>query len=229
MTSEQVMNKSLEDQLRMYRDKFNEELKEKINIQAFCNRQESTIKSLEIEISSLQEDIQEKDIKYKQLDKTYLSVIKIIEEQKKTIRNLQDKVLKRQSDEKSSKLLLYEKDQEISLLKSFITSLKNENASKMQNYYSSHNTSSVKQKSKDKGGIESKYKITKGQVQVKNQSPSQIYQYQRTEKIDENELGNSKSFRIENSHSNKNFITMNDPEEDNLKEITAIMKKILDE
>lgn len=210
----------------MYRDKFNEELKEKINMQAFCNRQESTIKSLEIEISSLQEDIQKKDIKYKQLDKTYLSVIKIIEEQKKTIRNLQDKVLKRQSDEKSSKLLLYEKDQEISLLKSFITSLKNENASKMQNYYS-HNTSSVKQKSKGKGGIESKYKITKGQVQVKN--PSQIYQYQRTEKIDENELGNSKSFRIENSQSNKNFITMNDPEEDNLKEITAIMKKILDE
>ena len=37
------------------------------------------------------------------------------------------------------------------------------------------------------------------------------------------------SFRIENSNSNKNFITVNDPEEENLKEITNLMKKILDE
>lgn len=229
-----MKNKSLEDQLRMYRDKFNDELKEKVNMQTFCNRQESSIKSLESEISSLQESLQEKDIKYKQLDKTYLSIIRIIEGQKKTIRNLQEKVLRRQSDEQSTKLLLYEKDQEILLLRSFVTSLKNENASKMQNYNSS-NTSNVKGMFKGKN-IDSKYKFTKGQEQgQQSQSPNQYqnqghgYQYQRTEKLDENELGNSKSFRIENSNSNKNFITVNDPEEDNLKEITSIMKKILDE
>ena len=44
-----------------------------------------------------------------------------------------------------------------------------------------------------------------------------------------NIMKKEESFRIENSNSNKNFITVNDPEEENLKEITNLMKKILDE
>ena len=44
-----------------------------------------------------------------------------------------------------------------------------------------------------------------------------------------NIIKKEESFRIENSNSNKNFITVNDPEEENLKEITNLMKKILDE
>ena len=37
------------------------------------------------------------------------------------------------------------------------------------------------------------------------------------------------SFNLDNNLSYKNLISVNDPEEENLKEITALMKKILNE
>ena len=96
---------------------------EKFNI-----KQEQNIKNLEMEIQSLNEECKEKDVKYKQLDKTYLSIIHIIEKQKKNIRNLQDKLNQKQKDENNKIKIIQEKEQEIGILKGFINSLKNENA-----------------------------------------------------------------------------------------------------
>jgi hypothetical protein len=80
-----------------------------------------------MEIQSLNDECKEKDIKYKQLDKTYLSIIHIIEKQKKNIRNLQDKLSQKQKDESNKIKIIQEKEQEIGILKGFINSLKNEN------------------------------------------------------------------------------------------------------
>ena len=70
----------------------------------------------------------EKDMKYKNLDKTYTSIIHIIEKQKKNIKNLQDKLSQKQRDENSKIKIIQEKEQEIGILKGFINSLKNENS-----------------------------------------------------------------------------------------------------
>ena len=118
--------KSTEEQFEVYRSKFDLLLKDKINMEKFNIKQEQNIKSLEMEIQSLNDECKEKDQKYKQLDKTYLSIIHIIEKQKKNIRNLQDKLTQKQKDENNKIKIIQEKEQEIGILKGFINSLKNE-------------------------------------------------------------------------------------------------------
>ena len=219
LQAENEKSKATEDQLKIYRDKYNSLVKDKVEMENFSAHQEQTIKNLESEISTLNEDNQDKDLKYKQLDKTYLSIIRVIEEHKKTIKLLQDKLNKKLNDEKAQKLVVYEKEQEIALLRNFITSLKNENSIR-----NSQNESNIRyqiKKTKENYGINSN----------NNRSTLNTNNNQVLPAINSNSnlLKKEESFRIENSNSNKNFITVNDPEEENLKEITNLMKKILDE
>ena len=216
LQAENEKSKATEDQLKIYRDKYNSLVKDKVEMENFSAHQEQTIKNLESEISTLNEDNQDKDLKYKQLDKTYLSIIRVIEEHKKTIKLLQDKLNKKLNDEKAQKLVVYEKEQEIALLRNFITSLKNENSIR-----NSQNESNIRyqiKKTKENYGINSN----------NNRSTLNTNNNQVLPAINSNSnlLKKEESFRIENSNSNKNFITVNDPEEENLKEITNLMKKI---
>ena len=199
----------------------------------FIIQQEQSIKNLENEISSLTEDNQNKDIKYKQLDKTYLSIIKVIEEHKKTIKNLQDKINKKTNDEKASKLTLYEKEQEIVLLRNIIASHKNDVNYKNINGYNNSILKSQVRKAKENfavnnvNAINSNYygNNNRGSFTQRNVLPRISNSGSTPNML----IKKEESFRIENNNSNKNFITVNDPEEENLKEITNLMKKILDE
>ena len=229
---------AIEDQLHIYRDKYNALVKDKVEMENFATHQEQTIKNLENEISSLTEDNQNKDIKYKQLDKTYLSIIRVIEEHKKTIKNLQDKINKKTNDEKASKLALYEKEQEIVLLRNIIASHKNESNYRSMSGYNGSVIKSQIRKAKENYGVGNTSGLS-GNYYVSginsNNSKSNLGQRGMLPNINNSGSASNmlmkkeESFRIENSNSNKNFITVNDPEEENLKEITNLMKKILDE
>lgn len=231
LQSENEKSKATEDQLKIYRDKFNALVKDKVEMENFASHQEQTIKNLENEISVLNEENQDKDIKYKQLDKTYLSIIRVIEEHKKTIKLLQDKLNKKVNEEKSIKLTVYEKEQEIALLRNFITSLKNENS--LRNSQNESNIRYQIKKAKENYGVSSNSNNNKSNFNtnniVTNNQVGQGLPIINSNTNATNIMKKEESFRIENSNSNKNFITVNDPEEENLKEITNLMKKILDE
>ena len=116
--------KSVEEEFEVYRNKFDLLLKDKMNMEKFNIKQEQNIRTLEDEIQTLNAECQEKDMKYKNLDKNYTNIIHIIEKQKKNIKNLQDKLSQKQKDENNKIKIIQEKEQEINILKGFINSLK---------------------------------------------------------------------------------------------------------
>ena len=70
--------KSVEEEFDVYRNKFDLLLKDKMNMEKYNIKQEQNIRTLENEIQNLNEECKEKDIKYKNLDKTYANIINII-------------------------------------------------------------------------------------------------------------------------------------------------------
>ena len=143
---ENEKSKIIENELRIYKEKFDNFLKDKIEMENFICNQENKVKNFENEINKLNEEINDKDIKYKKLDKSYLSMLKIIDEYKKNNKNLQNRINKKINEEKNNKLLLYEKEQEINLLRKFINNLKHEKTMRIS---SSQNNIFVNKKKTD--------------------------------------------------------------------------------
>ena len=140
--------KASEDQLKVYREKYDKLLKDKAEAENFALNQEKIIKSLEEENKAALGNSKEKDTKFKQLDNTCASMIKVVDEYKKNNKQLQAKLNRKIADEKKLNALLLEKDNEIQLLKSFVNTLKKEKKkaaeSKGQNLY--ENETNIKMK-----------------------------------------------------------------------------------
>lgn len=115
---------SFEDQMHMYRDKFNEGLKEKIEIQKLNQRQDSTIKALELDTASLQSLFAAKTNQFKELKNSFQSLNKILDERNKVIYSLKEKNKKKEDEMKGTKMLLHQKEQEILFLKNIVKSTK---------------------------------------------------------------------------------------------------------
>jgi len=212
---ENEKSKIIENELRIYKEKFDNFLKDKIEMENFICNQENKVKNFENEINKLNEEINDKDIKYKKLDKSYLSMLKIIDEYKKNNKNLQNRLNKKINEEKNNKLLVYEKDQEINLLRKFINNLKHEKTMRIS---SSQNNIFVNKKKLIQNHNSQKNFLPKINTNCLNNNN---INYQK--KIEET------SFNLDNNLSYKNLISINDPEEENLKEITNLLKKILNE
>ena len=203
--------KSIDEELKVYREKFDNLLKDKIEMENFHIKQENTIKGLENEIGQLNSEIEDKDIKYKQLDKSYLSIIRVIEEHKKTISKLQDQLNKKQIEDKNLRNQIYEKEQEISLLRSFINSIKYENRmNNFQNNLSARQSAKKKNKNNDSQNlILPKINSSYGNKQL--------------------QTNNDNNNNFENNLNYNNVLTEDDPEEENMKGINNLMNKILNE
>jgi chromosome segregation ATPase len=182
-------------------------------LENFNIKQENTIKNLENEISQLNNELENKDVKYKQLDKSYLSIIRVIEEHKKTIRKLQDQLNRKNTEEKNWKVQIYEKEQEISLLRSFINSIKHENSMRAS---PSQNNISMRQSAKKNKNVNS------NQNTVLPKINSAFGKRNDTSLNNENN-----NFTYNYNNNNINFEV--DPEEENMKGINALMNKILNE
>ena len=142
-------------------------------------------------------------------------MLKIIDEYKKNNKNLQNRLNKKINEEKNNKLLVYEKDQEINLLRKFINNLKHEKTMRIS---SSQNNIFVNKKKLIQNHNSQKNFLPKINTNCLNNNN---INYQK--KIEET------SFNLDNNLSYKNLISINDPEEENLKEITNLLKKILNE
>lgn len=118
--------KLIEEDFSKYREKLSSLMKEKSKVDNITIKQEEKIRTYEEEINVLNKECKLKDEKYKKLDENYLGVIKIIEEHKKTILNLKNKIKIKESEDNNKKIIIFQKEQEIALLRNFINSYKND-------------------------------------------------------------------------------------------------------
>lgn len=221
--------KASEEQLKVYREKYNNLIKDKIESENFATNQEKTIQNLEKEIASLSEDIQNKDFKYKQLDKNYISIIKVIDEYKRANKNIQDKLNKKIMEEKTRNAQLVEKDNEIQLLRSFVQTLKNENKRKnndkdkdVKNQIKTLKQNYSIQKKRESNDSTTLPLIQSNPFVGRSLNVNQPYNF-----------GNYKIIsNIPKKVSDNTNLSVNmkkDEDEANLKEITSLMKQILEQ
>ena len=74
----------------------------------------------------VEEAFNRKSEELKNSEQSCMTLMKLIDDQKRNIKNLQLKIKKRDEEENQRKLYYTEKDQEIHFLKNFINSLKSE-------------------------------------------------------------------------------------------------------
>jgi len=126
---------------------------------------------------------------------------------------LQEKIVKKQNEEKNYKKNLYEKEQEINLLRGFITSLKNK---KKNNYYNNNvNNVSINKNNRKDYNNNNDYANSNVLLPAIN-----------------NSYANLKKNEMENIPSYSNIMNNNvlkEEDDENLKKINNLMKKILDE
>ena len=196
-------------------------------------KQEEKIKNLEEEITILNKECKEKDSRYKKLDDIYISVIKVIEEHKKMIQNLKNKIKSKENEDKNKRLIIFQKDQEILLLRNFINSYKTD----IKNKYRSGGDKNFKSK------IFNDINYNKLPNLHKNKSSFNINKDGFSQKLNKtNNIQNLPKVDLKNNHYNKGkkfsdsnilretyLFDINDKEEENIKEITNLMKKMINE
>ena len=197
-------------------------------------KQEEKIKNLEEEISILNQECKEKESRYKRLDEIYLSVIKVIEEHKKNILNLKNKIKIKESEEKNNRMIIFQKEQEILLLRNFINSYKSDIKNKYRslgdnikskimndiNYYKPKEFLNLH---KNKSSINIKNGSTKlNNLQNRNNLPKvelKTNNYNKNAKLTDSNYLKNKKYPFE----------INEKEEENFKEIKNLMKKMINE
>jgi hypothetical protein len=232
--------KMVEEEFKVFREKFNSLIKEKSKMDNFTAKQELIIKNLEEDVERLNKEVKEKDIKYKKLDDIYLSVIKIIEDHKKIIQNLKNKIKVKENEEKNKKMIIYQKDQEIILLRNFINSYKNDIKNKYRSGGGDKNISLNTIKNKiDNSNYYNKQREfpnlhkNKSSIDITKNSFNQKLNYNRNNlpKVELKNGNYNKNAKLsESSYLKKNYLFgMDDKEEENIKEITNLMKKMINE
>ena len=233
----------VEEEFKVFREKFNSLIKEKTKMDSFTAKQELIIKNLEEDVERLNKEIKEKDIKYKKLDDIYLSVIKIIEDHKKINQNLKNKLKIKENEEKNKKMIIYQKDQEIILLRNFINSYKNDIKNKYRSGGGDKNISINTIKNKVLNNDNSNYynkqrefpnlHKNKSSIDITKNNFSQKLNYNKNNlpKVELKKSIYNKNVKLsESNYFKKNYLLgMDNKEEENIKEITNLMKKMINE
>ena len=221
-----------EEEFQKYRDKFDSIIREKTAKDNISLKQCEKFKIFQEEIDMLNKQSLEKDEKYKKLDEIYLGVIKVIEEHKKIIQNLKNKIKAKEAEDNNKKIIIYQKEQEIALLRSFINSYKSDIKIRLKNRMMNNNNSNV-------DNLYVKKDLTKLK---KNKSEIELIINKKLEqKLSKDNITNTKNKnlpKIDNKIStNDNFnffkqkvkIDLDDEDDENIKDITNMMKKMLND
>ena len=228
--------KLIEEEFQIYRDKFNSLIKEKANNDNIVIKQEEKIKNCEEEIKVLNEECKLREEKFKKLDNIYLSVIKVIEEHKRTIHNLKNKIKIKEVEENNKKIIIYQKEQEISLLRSFINSYKNDIRVRLKNRIMNTNNDNYNIK-KDFPKLKSNKSdlelLHNNKLEQKFYIGNNLTKNRNLPKID---LKNISKRTEEDINSNSNYLKqkiirseMDDKDEENIKDISNMMKKMIND
>ena len=230
LNGEKEKLKLLEEEFSKFREKFNSLIIDKSKIDILSVKQEEKIKNLEEEISILTKECKEKDNRYKKLDEIYLGVIKVIEEHKKIIQNLKNKIKIKENEEKNKKLIIFQKDQEILLLRNFINSYKIDAKNKFKNgdniksrYINDINFYKPREfpnLHKNKSSID---------IKNKNEFSQKINKSNNFRNLPKLEILKNNKTKFNESNYKKYLYDIDDKEEENIKEITNLMKKMVNE
>jgi hypothetical protein len=238
LNEELELLKAEKDNFMLLREKFNSLMKEKSKTDILSIKKEELIKNLEGEISVLNLECKERDNRYKKLDEIYLSVIKVIEEHKKINQNLKNKLKIKENEEKNKRLIIFQKEQEIILLRNFINSYKNDAKNKFRNgdnvkskilsennYYKQLELPNL-HKNKSSININTSNDISPAITRGNN-----ILTRKNLPKVETKSNFNKtkKNNNYVNFIKNSFYLDANDKEEDNIKEITNLMKKMVNE
>ena len=221
-----------EEEFQKYRDKFDSLMREKTAKDNLSLKQTEKLKLFQEEIEMLNKQSSEKDEKYKKLDEIYLGVIKVIEEHKKTIQNLKNRIKAKEVEDNNKKIIIYQKEQEITLLRSFINSYKgdikmrlknrilNNNNYNIDNLYAKKDFTKLKKNKSEIDLIINKkleQKFNKDSINIRNKNLPKI----------DNKLNTNENYNI---LKQKVKMDLNDDEEgENIKDITNMMKKMINE
>ena len=221
-----------EEEFQKYRDKFDSIIREKTAKDNISLKQCEKFKIFQEEIDMLNKQSIEKDEKYKKLDEIYLGVIKVIEEHKKIIQNLKNKIKAKEAEDNNKKIIIYQKEQEIALLRSFINSYKSDIKIRLKNRMMNNNNSNV-------DNLYVKKDLTKLK---KNKSDIELIINKKLEqKLSKDNITNTKNKNLPkidskvSTNDNFNFfkqkvkIELDDEDGENIKDITNMMKKMLNE
>jgi hypothetical protein len=174
-------------------------------------------------------------------EQSCMTLMKLIDDQKRNIKNLQLKIKKRDEEENQRKLYYTEKDQEIHFLKNFINSLKSESNCKIDYLYlvKEQSLSSVKNKlekakneNKQLTSVIQSSEIKKKKIQIVDHKNGkiQINSNYINSKISPIAKKHKTINTLENNFGNSlNDVDVNEINDENLKEITLLMKKILED
>jgi hypothetical protein len=112
-----------------YKNKYEYNLliKDKISYENFVNSQENKLKNLQLEINNLNKEIKGKDLKYEELDKKYFILVDVIDNYKKNFYLLSNKHNKLKIYNNKLKNIIFEKEQEINVLREFFGNNLNRN------------------------------------------------------------------------------------------------------
>ena len=221
-----------EEEFQKYRDKFDALMREKTAKDNLSLKQTEKLKIFQEEIEMLNKQSSEKDEKYKKLDEIYLGVIKVIEEHKRTIQNLKNRIKAKEVEDNNKKIIIYQKEQEITLLRSFINSYKgdikmrlknrilNNNNSNIDNLYAKKDFTKLKKNKSEIDLIINKkleQKFNKDNINIRNKNLPKI----------DNKLNTNENYNILKQKVKMDL--NNDEEGENIKDITNMMKKMINE
>lgn len=202
--------------MHLYRTKYNEGLKEKIELQKLNQKQESTIQVLEAELASLEDSIAIKDTRLRELNKAFHSLSKHSNESNKVIISLKDRNMKKETEDKGHKILLYQKEQEILLLKNLIKSNKSNTINSGNN---SRSYIDMTSRMMNKGISYSEKKLKLAQNK-NNKKDSESYRGGQSSYKKNYSLFDISSFNNTNNH---------DGEEEKIKDIRELIDDLLKE
>ena len=228
----------MEEEFQIYREKFDSLIKEKSNVDNITIKQEEKMKTFEEEIDLLNKEMKIKDEKYKKLDEIYLSVIKVIEEHKKTIHNLKNKIKVKEAEENNKKIILFQKEQEIALLRSFINSYKSDMKVRFKNrvlntnndnyYFSKKDFPKLKSSRSDielitNKKLEEKFKKMDNNTNNKNKNLPKLNLNMVNKQNDNNIKDN-------NIYLKERFIKeIDDRDDENIRDISNMMKNMIND
>lgn len=113
--------------MKLMRTKYNDALKEKMDLTDLIMQQEENMRYLTNQIQFLEETIKSKNGEIKEVEQNCFKMLRIIEDQKRSVSLMNQKLKKRDSEDEHRKIVIAEKDQEIHFLKNFINTLKSDN------------------------------------------------------------------------------------------------------
>ena len=230
--------KIMEDEYKIYREKFDSLIKEKSNVDNITIKQEEKLKTFEEEIDLLNQEMKIKDEKYKKLDEIYLSVIKVIEEHKKTIHNLKNKIKVKEAEENNKKIIIFQKEQEIALLRNFINSYKSDMKVRFKNrvlntnndnyYFPKKDFPKLKTNRSDlelisNKRLEEKFSKMNNNITNKNKNLPKI-------NLNVVNKQNENNIKDNNNYLKERFIKeIDDKEDENIRDISNMMKNMIND